>query len=135
MNQKDETQNKKLTLSMWLEVNFLDWQAENKKRATLQEFAEYIGYSRPLISMWMTGQRLPTEDGVKRLAELFGPDVYDILEMPRPNPHLQNINRLWEFLPEDVQIKIEKEVEKYETQNEISRFQKSSKARKIVKPK
>lgn len=54
-----ELQNQRLGFKMWLELMYVDWMAKNKKRATLDEFAEYIGYSRPLISLWLAGKRLP----------------------------------------------------------------------------
>ena len=114
---------------------FVQWQAEQGTRKTLEEFAAYVGVSRPLINMWMNGNQKPGAENIKLMGELFGSEIYDVLELPRPNPHLQKINRLWEFLPEEIQIKLAKETEKYETQNELHRLQKSSKPRKVVKPK
>lgn len=93
----------KKAFATWLEMTFLKWQAEKGKRASLQEFADHIGYSRPLISMWLAGKRLPGEDGIERLAELFGPEVYDIIQLPRPDPYLQSINSRWSRIPVDKQ--------------------------------
>ena len=87
--------NVKKQFSEWIEKAFLNWQSEKGKRASLNEFAEYIGYSRPLISFWLAGQRLPTNDGIKRLAELFGMEIYDVLEMPRPDPDLTYLQAYW----------------------------------------
>ncbi|MFZ1548042.1 MAG: helix-turn-helix transcriptional regulator [Candidatus Nitrotoga sp.] len=121
--------------SEWMTKQFVQWQAEQGTRKTLEEFAAYVGVSRPLINMWMNGNQKPGAENIKLMGELFGSEIYDVLELPRPNPHLQKINRLWEFLPEEIQIKLAKETEKYETQNELHRLQKSSKPRKVVKPK
>ena len=121
--------------SEWMTKQFVHWQAEQGTRKTLEEFAAYVGVSRPLINMWMNGNQKPGAENIKLMGELFGSEIYDVLELPRPNPHLQKINRLWEFLPEEIQIKLAKETEKYETQNELHRLQKSSKPRKVVKPK
>jgi len=128
----DTTMNK---FSEWMTKQFVQWQAEQGTRKTLEEFAAYVGVSRPLINMWMNGNQKPGAENIKLMGELFGSEIYDVLELPRPNPHLQKINRLWEFLPEEIQIKLAKETEKYETQNELHRLQKSSKPRKVVKPK
>jgi len=117
MSKKSDEQNQRLAFAMWLEINFLEWQAKTKKRATLQEFADHIGYSRPLISMWMAGKRLPTEDGAKRLADLFGPDIYDILGMPRPDPDLERLNKIWQFLPELVRRSILQQGDNYVKEN------------------
>lgn len=117
MSKKQDEQNKRLAFAMWLEVCYLDWQAETKKRATLQEFAVYIGYSRPLISMWMSGKRLPTDEGVKRLADLFGPEIYDLLGMSRPDPDLERLNKIWQYLPEKIRRNFVQQGEKYVTED------------------
>lgn len=121
--------------SEWMTKQFVEWQAEQGTRKTLEEFSVYVGVSRPLINMWMNGNQKPGAENIKLLDELFGNGIYDALDLPRPNPHLQKINRLWEFLPEEIQIKLAKETEKYETQNELHRVQRPSKQRKVTKPK
>jgi hypothetical protein len=68
------------------------------------------------------------------LAELFGNEIYDALDLPRPNPYLQKLNRLWQFIPEEIQKKFSDEADKYETQNTIDRVPKTSKRRKTSKP-
>ena len=121
--------------SEWMTKQFVEWQAEQGTRKTLEEFSVYVGVSRPLINMWMNGNQKPGAENIKLLDELFGNGIYDALDLPRPNPHLQKINRLWEFLPEEIQIKLAKETEKYETQNELHRVQKLPKQRKVAKHK
>jgi len=121
--------------SEWITKQFVQWQAEQGMRKTLEEFAAYVGVSRPLINMWMNGNQKPGAENIKLLGDLFGNEIYDALDLPRPNPHLQKINRLWEFLPEEIQIKLAKETEKYETQNELHRVQKLPKQRKVTKHK
>lgn len=121
--------------SDWVTRKFVEWQAAQGKRKTIEDFAAYLGTSRPLVNMWMNGNKKPGVENIKLLAELFGNEIYDVLDLPRPNPHLQKINRLWEFLPEEIQIKLAKETEKYETQNELHRLQKLPKPGKVGKHK
>lgn len=116
--------------SEWITTQFLEWQTEQGKRKTLEEFAGYVGVSRPLINMWMNGNQKPGAENINILAELFGNEVFDVLDLPRPNPYLQKLNRIWEFIPEEVQKKFSDEAEKYETQNLSERVQKVSKRRK-----
>ncbi len=120
--------NVKKSFAAWLEQTYLKWQSDKGKRASLLEFADYIGYSRPLISMWLAGQRLPAEDGITRLAELFGLEVYDVLGLPRPNPYLQKINQIFEHLSPEHQQKLAEDAERYEANND--RISKTSKHRK-----
>ena len=119
----------------YLTKKFLEWQTELGARKTLEDFADYLNVSRPLLSFWMNGKRIPNADNLENISAKLGNEIYDVLELPRPNPHLQKINRLWEFLPEEIQIKLAKETEKYETQNELHRVQKLPKQRKAAKHK
>ena len=119
----------------YLTKKFLEWQTELGARKTLEDFADYLNVSRPLLSFWMNGKRIPNADNLENISAILGNEIYDVLDLPRPNPHLQKINRLWEFLPEEIQIKLAKETEKYETQNELHRVQRPSKQRKVTKPK
>jgi transcriptional regulator with XRE-family HTH domain len=68
----------------------------------LDKFAEYIGVSRPLISYWLKGT-IPSLENVQILANKFGPEVYDVLGLPRPNPYLQKINQVFERLSPEQQ--------------------------------
>ena len=121
MSTKTEEQNKLLAFQMWIELMFLEWQAQKKERSTLDEFAKYIGYSRSLISMWMTGKRLPTDDAMERLAELFGDDIYGIMGITPPNPYLRRVTKIWERIPSEGQRQLAEDAEKYEVKNERSR--------------
>lgn len=118
------------TFSEWINKMFVEWQAKQGKRKTVEEFAIYLGISRPLLNMWLNGNKKPGRENIELLAEIFGNDVYDVLGKPRPNPYLQRVNRLWEYIPEDVQQRIAKEAAKYETSNELQRAEKSNKRRK-----
>jgi transcriptional regulator with XRE-family HTH domain len=66
--------------SDYLEKKFLDWQQQSGKRRSLNEFAEYLGIKRPLLSLWLSGARTPGEEKLKRLGELLGLDVYDAMD-------------------------------------------------------
>lgn len=122
----------KTAFSEWLEVKFLEWQAVSKKRATLQEFADHIGYSRPLISLWLAGKRIPTDDGIERLAELFGFDIFDVLELPRPDPDLARLNKIWKYLPDNFRQKMLEQGEKFITDENEDKAIKAAKSAKNV---
>jgi transcriptional regulator with XRE-family HTH domain len=103
-------------------------------KKTLEDFADYLGISRPLLSFWINGKRVPNEENIEKISLRFGNEIYDVLDLPRPNPYLQKLNRIWEFIPEEIQKRFSEEAEKYETQNESERVQKVSKRRKTSKP-
>jgi len=121
------------TFPQWINRKFVEWQASQGKRKTVEEFAIYLGVSRPLLNMWMNGNKKPGRENINLMAEVFGNEIYDVLGLPRPNPYLQRVNRLWEFLPEAIQKKIAEEAEKYEATNEAQRVEKVDKRRKASK--
>lgn len=122
-----------IKLPEYLTRKYLVWQTEEGERKTLEEFAIYLGVNRSLLSFWMNGARVPNDENIERLSIRFGDEIYDIMEKERPNPYLQRVNRVWEFLPEAMQQRIAEEAEKYETTNEVQRTEKTHQRRKTRK--
>lgn len=87
-----------MTFPDYLEKKYIEWQLQ-EGRKTIIDFAAYIGVSQPLLSQWMSGKKRPGVNNIKMLADIFGLDVYDALGIQRPNPYLQRLNRIWEFIP------------------------------------
>lgn len=114
----------------YLERQYLKWQHDQGKRKSLDEFAAYLGISRPLLSMWMNGTRRPGNENIILLAHTFSDDVYDALELPRPNPYLQRINDLFERLSPEHQQRLAEDAERYEVKNHAENIQRPSLRRK-----
>jgi hypothetical protein len=102
--------------SDYLEQKYLEWQHTSGKRKTIDQFAEYLECKRPLVSRWMGGTLKPGRDKIERLAELLGPEIYDALELPRPDPKLHYVKKHWEETPKKVQKKIMEEIQRYTTE-------------------
>lgn len=99
----------------FLTRQYLAWQAKEGTRKTLEEFAAYLGVSRPLLSMWLNGSRKPGTDNIKLLAEIFGEGVYDSLDLPRPDPDLNYLQAHWINLPAEARKAIRETALKYIT--------------------
>jgi len=69
--------------SSWITRKYVEWQAKEGRRTTIEEFTAYLGTSRPLVNMWMNGNKKPGKENIKILSELFGNEIFDILELPR----------------------------------------------------
>ena len=102
--------------SKWLEQKFLEWEHSSARRKTLNEFSDYLGISRPVISMWMNGKRSPSAANVEVLADTFGDEIYDVLNLPRPDPLLTAITARWPKIPPEKQRKLAADAARYETQ-------------------
>lgn len=53
---------------------------------SITDFADYVGVKQPVMSSWMKkGGKIPRSQGsITKLVRAFGPEVYDILGLPRP---------------------------------------------------
>lgn len=102
--------------SEYLERQFLEWQQKSGKRRTLNDFADYLGVKRPLLSLWLNGSRKPGIETTIRLSELLGLEIYDALELPRPDPRLHYITRNWGKIPDEEKNRIAEGVQKYTTE-------------------
>ncbi len=81
-------------LAKYLESQFLSWQAQMGRRATVGEYAEYLEMGRTQLSQYMNGQTLPKEEVTARLAKKVGYEIYDVLNYERPDPLLVRITEL-----------------------------------------
>lgn len=107
-----------VTIPELLNKKFLEWQYQQNTRKTLDDFAEYIGVKRPLLSMWMNGARVPGEANKSRLIELFGTDA--ILAFGE-DPDLYYVKENWNDLPQELRHSIREQAEQYQTKNEPKR--------------
>jgi transcriptional regulator with XRE-family HTH domain len=118
-----------------LEEALISWRTKQTKlrgTVSLSAFANELGASRSLVSMWMLGNRKITpayrKKIAKPLADLLGNHVYEILEVPSPNPYLQKINQVFERLSPEHQQKLADDAERYEVKNDNAK--KASRKRK-----
>lgn len=97
----------------FLENSFVKWQSQIGKRKTIKEFSEYLGVSRPLLSIWMLGRQRPGPKNIELLATKLGPEIYDALGEPRPNPDLQALIADWDYIPIEKQRALREQGEQY----------------------
>lgn len=120
-----------MDFAAWITRKFVEWQAEQGTRKTLNDFAAYLGVSRPLLNMWMNGTKpRPGPENIRVLAEVYGDEIYDVLGMPRPDPYLKSINDRWSQIPPEKQHKLAQDAAKYagETDEKEDRRSKRPKA-------
>jgi transcriptional regulator with XRE-family HTH domain len=87
--------------STFFEKKFVEYQSSLGRRISINEFADYVGYSQPTISKWLAGNQVPSGEAVDRLAVLFGMEVYDALDIPRPDPRLALLMQRFRSTPEE----------------------------------
>lgn len=104
-----------MNFPQFLEKKFLEWQQRMGGRRSVSEFAKWIGVKQSSISMWWTGANTPNPESIKLLADKLGLEVYDALDLPRPDPDLHYIQQQWgNLLPEERKT-LRQQAERYTT--------------------
>lgn len=80
-----------------------EYEKRKGKRTTINDFAEWLGVSRSLASLWLSGKIKPSFDNTILISEKLGNEVFTILGYSPPDPDLQYIERNWGKVPDDVQ--------------------------------
>ena len=96
----------------WLENKFLDWQKRQGGRRTAGEFAEWLGFENMTVNHWLNGHRRPIRGNVYLLALKLGLEIYDVLEMPRPDEGLYQVDVHWHMLKDDEKAAMSKIVQR-----------------------
>lgn len=62
---------------------YIKWRGSS--RATVTEFADYLGISQSLLSQYMRKDgKKPNPKNLIQIAQKLGPAVYDVLSLPHP---------------------------------------------------
>lgn len=92
-----------------LEEALIAWrtqQTKSKDTVSITAFADYLGASRSIVSMWMLKDRPITESYRNKialpLANLLGPKVYEILRVEPIDSDLNRMIKIWKYIPEKI---------------------------------
>lgn len=98
----------------WFMDKYLDWQKSEGERKTITDFAKFLDIPRPILSHYMNGRNSPSGENVEKIAEKFGPEVYDVLGLARPlDPQLQELQRAYDAVPPEKREELLRVVEEY----------------------
>lgn len=119
-------------------IAFQEWEkTQPRGRSTITAFAVWLSNNstdtiikQQNVDSWINGTIPRDYKYVSVLAEKLGKWVYESLNFTPPNPYLERISRVWEYIPENIQKRIANEAAEYEEKNELSRLQKVPKRRK-----
>jgi hypothetical protein len=99
----------------YLEQRYLRYQTDHGKRKTLDEFADWLGQERVLVSLYMSGKRKPGPYNIRRMALVLGLELYDVLHLPRPDEQFYFVEKNWEKVDPSLRARIAEEIRKYVT--------------------
>ncbi len=87
------------TCKEWLIQKFQDWEQAQGRSQSYYAFARFLGVSQSDLVLWMEGTATPKGDDVLALADKLGPEIYDTLQMVRPNTQNQRMIAAFPGLP------------------------------------
>lgn len=94
------------TLKDWLNLKFNDWEKTQGHSQSYYAFARHLQVSQSGLSQWMTGGSIPAGEDLLNLASKLGPEIYDVLGLPRPNAEVQRITVSFASLPTDIRQRL-----------------------------
>jgi transcriptional regulator with XRE-family HTH domain len=111
------------SFAQWFTKQFIRWQALDGKRKTLQELAEHFGVSHSAISLWMSGEKIPSRESANQIASKFGIEALILLRYLPDNldPDLEYILTKWEVISKDQRKEIVKAIREKLLKDELIR--------------
>ena len=113
-----------LTFPQILEKALIVWrtrQTINHASVSINSFAKYLGYSRPMVTNWMGGKRPVSYEAFEKmlpqLHNLIGADVYLMREHPEPDLVLKHLIRSWDDLTEEQRMDLSGMLEDFLAEN------------------
>jgi transcriptional regulator with XRE-family HTH domain len=108
-----------------LDRAFLEYrirQTRQRLSVSLNSFAGFLDFSPPIVNMWLSGNRLPSQNNVERLipklVDLLNLEVYDILGLPRPDQNLQRLTQAWPHIQAKFQQILAEQAVKFAAEGE-----------------
>jgi hypothetical protein len=86
-----------MEFSDWITNKYVEWRGNAiGNERTITDFAEMVGVSQSLMTQWMRpgGKKPRNQTTVTKLVSFFGAEVYDVLDLPRPEQHLIDYQRM-----------------------------------------
>jgi len=75
----------------WFNQMYLEWQLGTGRPKKITDFGDYLGIDRSMVSRYLSGEALPSNDNTIKIANRLGDKVYDLLgwEKPAVDPDLE----------------------------------------------
>jgi len=111
-NAKKNQQILERALAEWRKIQTL-----KREKTSISKFADYLGYSQQAVSFWLNGDNEISEQAIlkmlPKLSELLGLEIYDELNLERPDIIQNYVNENWNDAPVEEKKRIAKIIEKY----------------------
>jgi len=102
------------TVKDWLNAKFNEWEKMQGGRQSYYAFARYLEVGQAGLASWMSGNGVPSGDDLIAIASKLGPEIYDVMGLPRPNVEVQRLTVSFTNLPPDIRDNLTRAVTEIE---------------------
>ena len=85
----------------WLNDKYIEWMKKDRKRG-VSKFAIWLGFKQATISGYLNGQHVPNPENIEKLAGKLGYEIYDALDLPRPDKRFSELKAKYFATPEEL---------------------------------
>ncbi|MBI2331701.1 MAG: hypothetical protein HYU84_06005 [Chloroflexi bacterium] len=103
-----------------LDQAFAEWRKQEtlkRGKTSIGKFAEFLGYSPAAVGFWLNRDRPISEEALitilPKLAELLGEEIYNKLDIPKPDKLFEYVSKNWDEAPIEERQRIAKIIQKY----------------------
>ena len=82
----------------WFNRAYKRWSRSQEGKEDFIAFCDLLGYPPSKVLGWLHGEFLPEEPEVLNIAGIFGTDIYEVLDLPKPEPQLLKIYKSFAHL-------------------------------------
>jgi len=82
----------------WFNRAYKRWSRSQAGEEDFIAFCDLLGYPPSKVLGWLHGEFLPEEPEVLSIAGIFGTDIYEVLDLPKPEPQLLKIYKSFAHL-------------------------------------
>jgi hypothetical protein len=94
------------TAKDWLTQKFTEWEKTQGGRQSYYAFARYLEVGQSGLAQWMMGSATPSGDDLLSIANKLGPEIYDVMGLPRPSAEAQRVTVSFASLPPDLRQRL-----------------------------
>src|SRR3972149_1247724 len=100
------------TFASWLRRKYLEWQSDQDALASQVAFAKHLRVKHQSLNKWLNGKGVPEGENVLHLADKYGGEVYQALNIDPPERDIwfRMILEAWNVVPDAVKEKTAKQL-------------------------
>ena len=96
-----QNKNSRGAIGDWLHQQWNAWDNETGEHTTGAQLAEYLDIDRHVLNSYLNGRRIPTAENLAKIAARFGPKIYDLAGLARPDPEIKKMQEIYDQVPEE----------------------------------